>query len=395
MNTIMTNPKCILPWIHLQIDNDGTTRACCNARQVGQPLGNVLKEEIVTMWNNDNYQRLRRQMLSGIEPDECKPCYDSERLGLYSKRLRENEDWAQYSHLANADTAEFKIRHLDVRFNNVCNFKCRYCDPARSHSWANDYKQMGIPINTISAINVNGEELYNIIKTNIVDDLESVFFCGGEPLLMDQHLELLKELDARKKYNTKLLYVTNLSKLQFKGTDYIELWSKFTNVNVHISLDTVGPQLEYIRCGAVWKDIEQNLKIVFSHKELLKPKIAITVSIFNASSIINTVEYLVGTGYINYDDISIHVVKHPYIYSSQILPLDIKRQITTEVENFLLKNKLPYFFKSRYEYFLNYMNDKDTYENHKVEFIQMTKTLDNIRNEDFNIVFPELKNYYD
>jgi len=41
------------------------------------------------------------------------------------------------------------------------------------------------------------------------------------------------------------------------------------------------------------------------------------------------------------------------------------------------------------------MNDKDTYENHKVEFIQMTKTLDNIRNEDFNIVFPELKNYYD
>lgn len=391
----MTSPKCILPWIHLQVDNDGATRACCNAKQIGKPLGNLLKENIVTMWNNDNYRKLRKQMLDGIEPEECKPCYESERLGLYSKRLRENADWLTYDSIANSEIAEFKIRHLDVRFNNVCNFKCRYCDPARSHSWANDYKKMNIPINTISAINVNGEYLYDIIKTNLIDDLESVFFCGGEPLLMDQHLELLKELDKRKKYNTKLLYITNLSKLQYKGTEYINIWSKFTDVNVHISLDTIGSQLEYIRCGAVWKDIEENLKTVFSYKELLKPKIAITVSIFNASSIIDTVEYLVNTGYINYDDISLHVVKFPYIYSPQVLPTEIKQNITNKVEQFLLKNELPYFFKSRYNYFLNYMNDKDLYEQHKSEFSQMTKTLDNIRTENFNVTFPELTNYYD
>jgi MoaA/NifB/PqqE/SkfB family radical SAM enzyme len=358
-------------------------------------MGNILTESPVTVWNNEHYIKMRTEMMNGIEPLACKPCYDSERLGLFSKRLRENEDWKRYEHLMNSPVAEFKIRHLDVRFDNVCNFKCRYCNPWLSHSWANDYKKLGWEIRTVEAINVNGPDLYNVIKDNCIDGLESVFFCGGEPLLMDQHLELLQLLDSKQMYDTKLLYISNLSKLKYKGVDYIELWNKFNDVNVHFSLDCIGPKLEYIRCGAKWAEIEKNIKTVFEHKEKLKPKIGITVSMFNATEVLDTVKYLTDTGYITLEDIALHVVRRPEIYSCQILPKEIKETITQDVNKFLSENDLPLFFKSRYEYFINYMNDKDTYEQHKTEFKDMTKKLDDIRAENFNDIFPELKGYYD
>lgn len=387
--------KCILPWIHLQVDSDGSARACCNAQKTGEPLGNILTENIVTVWNNEKYRKLRQDMIDGLEPEHCRPCYDSERLGLYSKRQRENADWAKYESLMDSPTAELKIRHLDVRFDNVCNFKCRYCSPWLSHSWYNDYKKLGIPVRTEQAINVNGEKLFEIIKDNVVDNLESVFFCGGEPLLMDQHLALLKLLDEKQKFNTKLLYISNLSKLQYKGTNYIDLWNKFNDVNLHFSLDTIGSKLEYIRCGARWNDIEENIKTVFGLKEKLKPKIGITVSAFNAIDVMGTVEYLVGTGIINYDDIALHLVRNPEMYSCQILPKELKIKITKEVNSFLDRVELPEFFKSKYVFFINYMNDRDLYDSHKQQFIEMTNSLDSIREESFHTTFPELAKYYD
>jgi len=391
----MNNSKCILPWIHLQVDSDGSVRPCCNSVKGGPPLGNILKDSPITVWNNDSYRKLRSDMIAGIEPDDCRTCYESERLGLYSKRQRETDEWEQYAPLMNSEVAEFKIRHLDVRFDNVCNFKCRYCSAWLSHSWVQDYKKLNWPVVLETAINVNGPSLFNIIKDNIVDDLEHVFFCGGEPLLMDEHLALLKLLDAKGKHNVRLMYITNLSRLSFKGTNYIELWDKFEDVNIHFSLDCIGSKLEYIRCGAKWAEIEQNVKTVFAHKAKLKPKISITVSMFNADTVIDTVEHLVGTGYIDYDDITIHVVKNPRVYSSQILPKEIKQRITARVNEFLSKHELPMFFRTRYEYFINYMNDVDAYEQHKEEFIKLTKQLDNVREEDFASTFPELSGYYD
>ena len=389
------NSKCILPWIHMQIDSDGSTRPCCNSAKGSSPMGNVLTDNIVSIWNNENYKLLRRQMISMEEPAACKPCYDSERLGLYSKRLRENDDWKKYNHLTTSEEAPFKIRHLDVRFDNVCNFKCRYCSPWLSHSWYNDYIKMNIPVRTEQAININGNDLYKIIHNNVVDDLEHVFFCGGEPLIMDQHLELLKELDRRKKYDTRLLYITNLSRLSYKGTNYIDIWNKFNDVNIHCSIDAVGPNLEYIRHGSKWTTIEKNLKILFDNKEKLKPKIGITVSIYNASDIVDTVEFLVSTGYINYDDISLQVIDKPKIYSPQILPNELKKKITKDVNDFLTRTDLPKFFKSRYEYFINSMNSEDLYDTYKLEFIETTKKLDAIRGENFHRTFTNLNYYYD
>ena len=50
--------KCILPWIHLQADSDGSTRACCNTDKSKAEMGNILIETPIAVWNNKNYIRL-------------------------------------------------------------------------------------------------------------------------------------------------------------------------------------------------------------------------------------------------------------------------------------------------------------------------------------------------
>ena len=65
--------KCILPWIHLQVDSDGSTRPCCNGAKNVATMGNILSDSLITVWNNDNYKQLRKQMIDGLEPEACKP----------------------------------------------------------------------------------------------------------------------------------------------------------------------------------------------------------------------------------------------------------------------------------------------------------------------------------
>lgn len=394
MASPIKDTKCILPWMHLHTHTNGNVHVCCNTA-AEEPLGNILKENIVEIWNSEKYKKIRSQMLNGEEPEDCKSCYNSERLGMYSKRQRENETWKHIADMMISDVADFNIKHIDINFDNVCNFKCRYCNPTLSHSWAADYKKLNIPIIFENGITPYADQMYkSLIDNNVLDSVESIFFCGGEPLLMENHLNTLLELDKKKRYDVRLLYITNLSKLNFKGTDYLEVWKKFSDVNVHVSIDCVGPKFEYIRSGGNWETVYSNLITIFSNKQIYKPKIAMTISIFNVLYFLDSIKSLLETEIINIDDIALHLVREPEIYSVQMLPNSLKNKITSDVKEFLENNELPIFFKSRYEYFLNYMNSKDTYEQNKNQFIQMTKSLDLIRNESFNNVFPELREFF-
>ena len=395
MANAIRDTKCILPWIHLHTHTNGNMHVCCNTNAT-EPLGNIVKENVVEIWNNEKYKKIRSQMINGEEPTDCKNCFDSERMGMYSKRQRENETWKHLEHLMVSDTADFAIKHLDINFNNICNFKCRYCDPSLSHSWAADYKKLNIPLVFENGVTPYADQMYEaLVKNNVLDSLESVFFCGGEPLLMENHLETLLELDKKQRYDVKLLYITNLSKLSLKGHDYLEIWKKFSDVNVHVSIDCTGSKFEYIRNGSKWDTVYSNLITLFSNREIYKPKIGITVSVFNALYIVETIKALTATGIINIDDIALQIVKNPKIYSVQMLPQVLKKQITLEITELLNNNELPIFFKSRYDHFLNYMNDADTYEENKNEFIKTTQMLDSIRHESFNDTFPELAEFFD
>ena len=68
---------------------NGDTRLCC----VGGVVGDMNKNTPEEIWNNDNYKRIRRNMLNNIPNTECKICVEQEKFNSQSLRLNSNERW--------------------------------------------------------------------------------------------------------------------------------------------------------------------------------------------------------------------------------------------------------------------------------------------------------------
>ncbi len=53
------------------------------------------------------------------------------------------------------------------------------------------------------------------------EHVEQFYFAGGEPIIMEEHYRILKELDKRKMYHVRLIYNTNFSRTTFKDIDVL------------------------------------------------------------------------------------------------------------------------------------------------------------------------------
>ena len=85
--------------------------------------------------------------------------------------------------------------YWDVRFTNLCNFKCRMCGPAFSSNWVNEYNAMYGPsdIEKISYTRGNKQLNWEMIEPYI-DNLHKIYWAGGEPLMMEEHWRIMDEL---------------------------------------------------------------------------------------------------------------------------------------------------------------------------------------------------------
>jgi hypothetical protein len=92
------------------------------------------------------------------------------------------------------------------------------------------------------------DDMWNQMQEHI-PYLEQIYFAGGEPLIMEEHYNVLKELVRLKRFDVRLQYNTNFSRLNLKDENVLDYWKLFNNVSIGASLDAMGPRAEYIRKG--------------------------------------------------------------------------------------------------------------------------------------------------
>ena len=61
---------CMLPWMHLHAFPDGRAYPCCFA-QDRYPVGDLNKQSMTEVFNNDKMKQLRKNMLKGLPNKEC------------------------------------------------------------------------------------------------------------------------------------------------------------------------------------------------------------------------------------------------------------------------------------------------------------------------------------
>tara|TARA_Y100000310_G_scaffold146222_1_gene145554 strand:- start:1729 stop:2952 length:1224 start_codon:yes stop_codon:yes gene_type:complete len=397
------------PWTHLFVQTDGGVGSCC---QLCNNLGDLNDNTLLEIWNSDINRKMRRDMLAGKKIDECYRCYMSEDSGVESIRNQINQ---RFRHLMETtkETKEdgsfrYNYVYFDIRFSNLCNFKCRTCSHHLSSSFFEEAKkieektgmkgtdELGL-IGTFGDDKViyptkSKDELWNQVE-EIIPSVEVFYFAGGEPLIQEEHCKIIKLLLEHKKFNATLTYSSNMSRLSYRDMNFLEVWPKFKQVEISASLDSMGKAGEYIRKGQDWKKTEENL--INFNKACPKHHLTLTpvLSVMSAYRIPEMHRYLIENNFFKPDNIYIIPTHLPLAHNPRTLPLEMKHRIEEEYKKHIewLKS-IGANSWAVFESAISYIKSENQSELFPM-FLNHTRMVDELRGENFFEVFPEFLRY--
>lgn len=387
---------CMYPWTHLNATPKGDIYPCCS-NDYTDPVGNTADMTLGEAINTDYMKQLRLNMLEGKQTKICNFCYNHEEASPYSFRTYSIEHFGKHFDEMIQNTHKdgtidnFKMRYFDIRFSNICNFKCRTCGSEFSSQWAIEDKKHFKPDGPIiiHVDNEKGTVLEEILDH--VDHIDLAYFAGGEPLITPEHYVIIEDLIRKGRTDTVLRYNTNASNLSYKDKDILELWKHFDRVEVSCSIDSWGERAEVLRHGTDWGKVENNLKTLRG-LDNIEFQYNTVFSIFNYLTLTEFYDYMESQNLLSYENDwyhSLYLAVHPSHYSARNLPQHMKQ---TAAEKIQAKFSRDDNCISRLMYdAINFANAEHTWDTHKDDFFHMTNRLNRFRNEDIFAAFPELK----
>lgn len=404
-------PKCIAPWVYLDILPDGVVVPCCSNPT---ELGDLKKQSLEEIWNGDIMKQFRLDMFKDNLPESCKFCDEPEITATlrYFYNQKFSNAILEVDDLTNDDGSvkEIKIKGFDFRLSNKCNFKCRTC-------WVKLSSSINFETRTNNLGEYYDQPILNItdyfdfkkMYHDNVNDLELIEFSGGEVLLMDEHYEMLQYfIDNNKQNQIELRYNTNLSNMTYKGYNVLDYWLKWdpSKLSVNVSIDEIGVRAEYIRYGTVWNSLIANIKTIldnFTSPNISGPNspkfdlsVNLVVSIFNVYRIPEIISYLMDIGVICFDyefsnfSLSLEGGMHDGIYDIELYPIHQRQLIKDKL--ILFAEEYPADISNQLSPIIRKLNSNVEPDKDKInKFLEKTNKLDEIRNQNLLEVIPELQ----
>jgi organic radical activating enzyme len=283
---------CLAKWYHVSMHlHTGTNHSCYHPAPHRVSLDEINKNP--SALHNSEYKKLQRKaMLEGERPKECSYCWDIEDLPgeqISDRYLRSSEPWA--SHLLDETSkidwqANVYPRYLEVNFGYECQFKCSYCASTVSSSWHSEIKREGdYPLE-----NPTNKKQYGITQITRVNEfwqreegnpyieafwkwfpeayphLHTLRITGGEPLLSSNVFKVLDWIDQHPRPDIAFAINSNMGipkRNLNKFIDYckkLKAENKVGHLSLFTSIDTWGPQAEWIRNGLELKTWESNVR---------------------------------------------------------------------------------------------------------------------------------------
>jgi sulfatase maturation enzyme AslB (radical SAM superfamily) len=288
------------------------------------------------------------------------------------------------------------MTYWDIRFSNLCNLKCRSCGHIFSSQWYQDQAKLagGDWKDRNTVLNYAGRtelDMWQQLEPHL-DYVEQIYFAGGEPLLMEEHYNILGELVRRGRFDVRLIYNTNFTHTDLKGRSVFEYWKQFKSVAVGASLDGMGHPAEYIRKGTRWYDVVQNRHQMIATCPMVDFYISPTLSILNAWHLPDFHREWTAAGLIRAQDLNVNILQDPAYYRIDIATHGYKQQLEAKYRKHLdwLRDRDPLQRATQgFESAITFMNATDN--THLIDtFWRKTHELDDIRKEDILKVIPEL-----
>lgn len=326
---------CIMPWLGVHVGPDSQVRPCCDSKLI---MGKASDQSLEEIWNSPSTVQLRTQLLNNQQPQSCQTCYVKESLGADSLRKSINREFAHSIEIVNNGTiAQNSIKYWDIRYNNLCNFACRSCDSVSSSAWNQVYNNINTDQSRKTVYLEAGndqDQIYQQILQHL-DQVEKIYFAGGEPSMIENFYRILDLLDQRQRHKVKLVYNINLSKLKLKHWNLAEIWQKFPNVSVGASLDAEGQRAEYLRSGTVWTDIVTNRKLLQEKCAHIDFYVSATTGLINALHLPDFHQSWTEQGLIEAEQFAVQILFTPEWMSIKNAPQILKQKIINRYQQHL------------------------------------------------------------
>ena len=394
----MSNTYCILPFVHLYAEPKGEMKPCCIAGGFDKPL-NLKTMSIDEAFNSEQMKELRKDMLEGNRNKVCDVCYKKEDLNGTSPRINFNENSLWKHPIVNDDfSVETQFQHIDIRFSNLCNFKCKMCTHEFSSNWYEDMDSFhdGFTKRHTKVMKVSDTIVEDLIPH--LNNVKSFYFAGGEPLIMPEHYKVLKYLyDTMPvikqhwgdKRNLSIHYNTNLSVIKYDEKSLIDLWEGFNRVFLSISCDGIEKVGEYQRVGFNHNKFIENLKTI---KKYFRPSapytggmgmqynFQYTTTVWNVYHIFDFIKFMIENEFIETSEqIDFYYAWVPNSVSLNNISKNEKIKLIQFLENGVksLDNEKT---MNEITNIINFINSDQSSENSINETVEFTNKLDLIQN---------------
>lgn len=264
---------CPTKWKHATINfSSASVRSCCHLEFRKMDLHQVQSGNALHDTREDQIER--EMMLNGERPKNCAGCWWLEDHGKKSDRMVwASKDWLEGSVdeiIENPTEKALDPTWLELNFSSACQLKCSYCSPIYSTKWQQEIQKFG-PYPTypghndtahLSGLSEEGDPEDNEVFRafwpwfeRISGGLRLLKISGGEPLLSPSTFRVMEHLANAPLKKLTLSINSNLSVPRETFNRFVQLVngleSRFAmnQLYIHPSIDSWGPQAEYIRFG--------------------------------------------------------------------------------------------------------------------------------------------------
>ena len=331
---------CIQPFLNVTTRIRGQNNVCCNTDNTSS---NITSESPTEFFNSPYVKKMRQDLFDGKKLKECELCHKQEKHHGISQRqvynkyyfIKDNQDTEYYHNTVKKlrfDQLD-KPLYIEMHISNLCNLKCLTCNENDSSQFHAENKILGMseyPDTNFTKFVVNtAQALEEVIHPKLL----FLDIRGGETLLVPEVKKQLSNLDPDIARNITL-------KIQTNGTiqpDHIwlEIFKKFKNTKINVSIDAYGDDNHYVRYPAKWKDILDTIEVIKANE--IKFIINTVVSNLNITFLDKLLLWIQKNNYLNY----LYILENPAHYSPTNLPDDCLEITVSRL------SKLPKKFKNQ------------------------------------------------
>jgi len=325
---------------------------------------------------------LQSNINSGQVDPGCRYCINGEKQDGSSTRLGAISDYGDIEKVTEID-------YVDYRSINICNFRCRSCDPFYSNGIAQEARrypelQKFYPIPEYKTASTQTQDKQWVLAN--INKIKKLMFTGGEPTRIPEVREIIEHVRNTGNRDISIMITSNAS---FTDPYWFEITESMPNIHWTLSVDSVGTAAEIIRDGTDWSVVSYNVERMFD----ISPSVNVGTVVTN----LNLTQLDLLFAWVNdlkekYDHRAngrtqlIEICNWPQFLSPYNWPEDRRSSIVTFLETLCEQENLQEKQKHIAETLLS--NIKNSIPDPKLwaEFESYNKTLDNVRNQDHTLL---------